>query len=267
MNGLTDYHIHSKFSPDADNTIDQICRHALHIGFQEIAITEHKEWHPDWVGIFRVEGYFEVLERAKKEYQLSGLTLYSGVEVGNPHDFREQYTDFISKYPFDFVLAALHWLNGESIHSKACFRGRDPNEVYDQYFKEIERMSRSCQFDILVHFDRIFWQGMLLGAAPDLTKLELSIRAALSALVEREQALELNTRFLDHEPNWNTVIQTVFQWFHEEGGRQVVVNSDAHRIDQIGRNFDTAMRILSKTGYEQGIIFPITKDEEQALAM
>ena len=42
----------------------------------------------------------------------------------------------------------------------------------------------------------------------------------------------------------------MFHWFLLAGGTRVVVSSDAHRADGIGRDFFLAQEILSRAGFD-----------------
>ena len=99
------------------------------------------------------------------------------------------------------------------------------------------------------HFDRIIWRCTLLGAPFDPWRLADVIQDALATVARYGRALELNTRFLDHTPNWNENLVTMFHWFLQAGGACVVVNSDAHRLDEMARNFFAAQEILTQAGF------------------
>jgi histidinol-phosphatase (PHP family) len=252
---LTDYHMHSTFSPDASNSLDQMCQHALQIGFEEIAFTEHVEWHPDWHGTLDIYSYLSAVQTLKSNYIRKGLKIYAGVEIGNPHDYPDQASEILHNPQIDVIIAALHWLHGENIHLAECFAGRDPNEVYIEYFCEIRRMSDCCDFDILAHFDRIFLAGSKFGYIPKVEQLESVIRSTFTTMAENNQILELNTKLFGHMPPfWKDIMATIISWFREEGGSGVSVGSDAHNIFEIGRHFDVAEEILEST--QSGIILP-----------
>ena len=247
----TDYHMHSVFSPDGDHTPDKMCRAALDRGLTEIALTEHAEWHPNSqiYGFAQVEAYFAVTQQCRDEFEPLGLMVYTGIELGNPHMFSDQVLNLLTEYPFDVTLGSLHWLNGKNIHEPACFANRHPDEVYSAYFKELDQMAMNFDFDIVAHFDRILWRGTLLGHNFDPHRLEATIRQALATIARYGRTLELNTTFLTHQPDWIDALTTMFRWFHEEGGRLVVVNSDAHRATEIGRHRVLAEQILMEAGF------------------
>jgi histidinol-phosphatase (PHP family) len=242
----SDYHMHSTFSFDAQDSMESLCRRALELGFTEIAFTEHAEWHPDFRGVFDVDSYFLELERCRARYAGQGLTIYSGVELGNPQDYSAPASRLVQDYPFEVRIASLHWLYGENIHDSSCFAGREPLEVYADYFTSLGHMAADfSDIDIIAHFDRILWRGSLIGARFDLRTLQSVIRDTLATIAWRGLALELNTRLLAHQPNWRPELVTMLRWFREEGGRRVVVNSDSHRTSHLGTNLELARETLA----------------------
>jgi histidinol-phosphatase (PHP family) len=250
-NILTDFHMHSTFSPDASDTLDHMCQHALQIGFKELAFTEHVEWHPEWKGTLDMITYLNAVQEVKKDYAQKGLKVIAGVEVGNPHDYPEHAKQVFNNPQLEVIIAALHWLNGDNIHLPECFSGRDPHDVYKDYFLEIGRMSECCDFDVLAHFDRIFLTGRMLSFEPDLKKLESTIRSTFSIMAQNNQILELNTKlFGKMSQAWKEIMILFITWFREEGGSGISIGSDAHNILQIGRYFDVAEEILQTTQFE-----------------
>jgi histidinol-phosphatase (PHP family) len=248
----TDYHMHTTFSPDADHTPEAMCRQALALGLTEIAFTEHAEWHPKMSlgGLPRLAEYLAEVEACRVKFGPLGLQIYVGVELGNPHLYAKEATTLLAKNRFEVVLASLHWLDDENIHDAACFAGRDPDEVYSDYFAELGRMVMNFEFDIVAHFDRILWRGTLLGTPLEPRWLEPEIRETLAIIARYDRVLELNAAFLAREPHWRPTLVTLFRWFREEGGRRVVINSDSHRIGEIGRNRALAEQILEKAGFQ-----------------
>jgi histidinol-phosphatase (PHP family) len=248
----TDYHMHSTFSPDAYDLPAVLCERALKLGLTEIAITEHAEWHPSRRehGFPRVAEYFAAIEQCRAQFGPRGLIVHAGVELGNPHEYAKEAMALLAAYPFDVVIGSLHWLYGDNIQLESCFANRNPDDVYADYFGELGRMAADFDFDIVAHFDRIIWRGTLLGATFDPWRFEPTIRNALATTARYGRALELNTRFLTHTPNWNKALVTMFHWFLLEGGRRVVVNSDAHRASEMGRNLFLAQELLTLAGFE-----------------
>lgn len=234
---LNDLHIHSTHSLDGSNSIFEICEQAIALGMTHIAVTDHVEWLPD--GAHQrpnFDRYFEEMRTCQRRYAARGLTLLTGLELGNPHEHRAEIDAILSNYAFDVVIGSIHWLNGRNIHYPHVFDGHDQYDLYALYFDAIAQVAASVDCGIVAHFDRIFWPGSTRFGPPELNRIEAAVRRAMHAVVEHGCVLELNTRFLTHTPNWNNSLLQVLRWYREEGGRFVAVNSDAHRVTEIGRN-------------------------------
>jgi histidinol-phosphatase (PHP family) len=244
----TDYHLHSTFSPDGQATIEALCWRALALGLDTIAVTDHAEWQPGW-DVGYVGAYLAELNRCREQFAPLGLTVLTGVEMGNPHQHAAEAEALLAQHPLAVRIASLHWLYGRNIHMTACFDGRRPQEVYADYFLALGQMAGEFEaIDIVAHFDRILWRGHLLGAGFDPVPLEPLIRDTLATIAQRDIALELNTRLLDHVPNWRPALVTMLGWFVDEGGRHVVVNSDAHHVNDMAVNVDLATDLLREVG-------------------
>lgn len=248
---VTDYHMHSTFSPDGHVPPEALCRQALAVGLTEIAITEHAEWRPGWApGLPRAAEFMAAIEQCRATFGPQGLRVLAGVEVGNPHEHPDEVHALLAAHPFDVVLGSLHWLHGENIHHEACFAGRCADDLYADYFTEMGRMVGRADIDVVAHFDRIFWRGTLLGFPCDPQRCEPIVRGALAAIVRQNVALELNTKFLALEPGWSAALVVVLRWFREMGGSRVVLGSDAHCPEMIGRNLARGAELLRAAGFE-----------------
>lgn len=255
----TDYHTHTKYSPDAADTPRVMCQQALKQGLEAIAFTEHMEWDRGDYWFRDIDDYFLAVNSCKADFAPHGLTVMSGVELGNPHWHADRATQFVEAHRFDLTLASLHWLYDVNIHDYAVFKNREPNDVFADYFVEVGRMVKGFDFDVLAHFDRILWRATLQNVPFDPLAIEDTIRTTLQIIADDGRALELNSKCtVRNGTQWNEHLQTLLSWFYEQGGRNVVINSDAHRASQIQRNSDMAKEIFVAAGFEQ----PIRLDRE-----
>lgn len=246
---FADLHMHSTYSLDGNNTIAEMCEQAVKLGLTQIAITDHVEWPPN--GAHQrpdFDRYFAEVEECRERFTPRGLTLFSGLELGNPHEHRAEVDALLARYDFDVVIGSMHWLAGQNIHYPRCFDGHDPNDVYTRYFGEIEQIATTVDCEIIAHFDRIFWPGTSRFGPPEIERVEAPVRRAVRAVAEHGRILELNTRFLTHAPGWNNALTTVLRWYREEGGQFVAANSDAHRTAELGRNLAVAQQLIEAAG-------------------
>lgn len=245
-----DFHCHSQFSPDGRDSMAAMCEQAVQNGLTAVAFTEHAEWHSRWSTLPALSDYFAEIDRCRTAFAPSGLAIYSGIELGNPHEYQQQVANLLEQNQFDVVIASLHWLEGENIQMDACFRGHRADDVYADYFTALGEMAATGDATIIGHFDRILWRGALLGTPLKPRRLESIIRESLATIAWRQTALELNTRFLRSEPNWREDLVLMLKWYREEGGHKVIINSDAHSTWYLGANIHIAQQLLSQAGLE-----------------
>jgi histidinol-phosphatase (PHP family) len=244
-----DLHMHSTHSLDGNHTIAELCTRALQLGLSHIAVTDHVEWVPG--GAHQrpdFDHYFAELDECRSRYAGQGLQLLSGLELGNPHEHRDEVEALLARYPFDVVIGSMHWLNGVNIHYSSCFDGQEVDAVYAAYFDQIARIAAEIDCQIIAHFDRIFWPGTARFGPPQIERIEPAVRNAVRAVAEHGRILELNTRFVTHEPGWNDSLLTVLRWYREEGGSFVAVNSDAHRVSEMGRYRSIGEELVRSAG-------------------
>ncbi|NLY71430.1 MAG: histidinol-phosphatase HisJ family protein, partial [Clostridiales bacterium] len=174
MRVKTDYHVHPDYSVDAEPVkIKEYCERALELGIEEICFTTHLEFGPvewgkdrmiyykgkkwsifDWDWL---DGYFDEIDRAEKEFKGSGLKVKRGIEVGYIPKYLKDIEWVVREYPFDFVLGGIHFIDGYSIASKIdCadyFKTRTFETVGNDYFTMLEDMIKTGLFDSVAHID------------------------------------------------------------------------------------------------------------------
>lgn len=251
----TDYHTHTTFSLDARNTPQEMCKTAVERGMTAIAFTEHAEWHNNQRGFFRgkdsdLTNYFHAIDDCRQQYG-DTLTIYSGVELGNPHTYHTQANNLLQSHPFDLKLGSVHWLYGHNIHDSIVYRQKPTiEEVLSDYFTEIRQMVSAYDIDIVAHFDRIFWRATILNLSYDLAQVESTIRETFRTIIKNNRILELNSKCTAPMGiQWNDTLLTLLSWYKEEGGDNITISSDAHNKGHIQRNFETAIAIFEQAGF------------------
>lgn len=254
MQILTDYHTHSHFSRDAKGSPRAMCESAIDKGLTELAITDHAEWARNQRGHWKPAEYSAAMAECKERFA-GQLTIHTGVELGNPHWFREQTATLLEEYDMAIKVCSVHWIESGNIHDSNVFKGRSMTDVLSDYFGEMRRMVQTFDGDIVAHFDRIFWRPSLarfkgFDAMKVADAAEPIIRLALRAIAESNYALELNTKELHQRHNWKEATQMMLGWYRDEGGLRLVVNSDAHRARDVHANADVALEMIKAAGFD-----------------
>ncbi len=253
---MFDTHTHSTYSPDGKQSLSLMVDAARHHGLQGIAFTEHAEWYPgdEAYGYLSLPDYFVSL-RSLQENSTEKLTILSGLELGNPHDFPAKVNAILCTWPFDFVIGSVHWMNNLAGWERPIFKKGIAN-TYRRYFEEVLTMVDQAQFDVLGHLDLVrrdswalFQKVLPLGDYSEI------IHQILKRLIERDKGLEVNTSSLRKGMSETLPNLEVLCWYRDLGGKILVFGSDAHRPSDIAYGFEVARELAHAAGFNQMAVY------------
>ena len=158
--GVGDYHIHTRFSCDSEAEMGSVCASAIAMGIREIAFTDHSDFGPnDPPGYFCLEDYLSAIEPCRARYG-SQLCIRAGIEMGEPHIFREEARNILEAGNFDYVIGSAHYavstdssLNAEGADGLQCawlesYFEQPLRQAYEDYFKQVVRLAAEGEFEI-----------------------------------------------------------------------------------------------------------------------
>lgn len=243
-----DYHMHSNFSVDCQAPMEAMCRSAVEKGIPEIGFTEHYDVHPNepnpaWL---RFDDWWAEIERNRRTFE-GQLIIRAGIEVGEPHLFREQTRQALARLPFDYVLGSLHWVGPQSVFSPEYFLA-PMDAAFSAYFVELEHLSRAGDFDVLSHLDVASRVGYDVYGQYDPTRYEPLIRPVLQNCIDRGIALDINASALRRKAARLTPSVEILRWYREMGGERITLGSDAHRPEHLGAGLETALEVTRAAG-------------------
>lgn len=246
---MIDYHLHGNFCGHATGDLGEYVEAALSKGFVEIGFSDHlpKVVDPDPYHAMLEEKlplYVEKVLSLREAYR-GRITIKLGIEADYFVGHEVETRRLIAKYPFDYVLGALHFLGDWHFTSKQGlprYESEDPAEAFPRYFELLKRMIGTGLFDIVAHPD-----ALRRGAFKPARSLEKEHREVARLLREKGMALEINTA---------GVRRGVGSVYPERGfleacareGVPVTLGSDAHAPADVGRDFAAAYRLLSELG-------------------
>jgi histidinol-phosphatase (PHP family) len=267
---LTDYHLH--LQPDgpearaadsprwdaaggfrAPGWIGRYVDAARARGVGEIAITEHvhrfrdvRDWHPNpW---WRDEATEDLAEHcaALAAARDGGLPVLIGIEMdwipGREDDIRA----LLAEHPFDIVLGSVHWLGDLAVDHPdyPCWDALGPDETWGRYLDELAAAAASGLFDVLAHPDLPKVFGTPMPSSLEARRDEvIDAIAATGVAVECSSAgLRKPCRALYPDPDWLAAFR--------RAGVPVTLASDAHRPEDVARDYPTAVAALRGAGYE-----------------
>lgn len=252
---LADYHVHTHFSADSDASLPDYLSQAKSRGLGEICFTDHfdlafvspdpsisnRDWECDVAAVFAA---IDALPGCK------GVDVKKGVEMGVRTDLGiiERTQAHLQSFPFDFVLASVHMVDGVDPYFPSYFNQKTRQEGFVRYLQTVHDCLRQTEFYSAVgHIDYPSKgcphedNALRYADASDL------LDALFRHVIERGKCIELNTSILKklHSPTQDLAI---FQRYAELGGEYVTIGSDAHSCDGLAYRFDDALEFLRTAG-------------------
>jgi histidinol-phosphatase (PHP family) len=250
-----DAHVHTDLSPDSDVPIDDYARQAVERNIAEIAITDHVDFDPSapayaFSTFVRRE---RTVRDAAERWGPKGVAIRFGVEVTWDRRWETDIRDHLARHAYDFVIGSVH------VYRDSVFSAEHVGpwvaaqsslaDVVAPYFDEVAAGARTGLFDAMGHIDfvkRYLVPHVMpnqLAAAPELYE------PILTALVESDTALEVNTSGLRQDAAESYPSAAIVARFHELGGERITVGSDAHRAEHFGWALDEGYAAARTAGF------------------
>ncbi|MGQ9507167.1 MAG: histidinol-phosphatase HisJ family protein [Candidatus Bathycorpusculaceae bacterium] len=248
---IMDYHIHTVASLDAKGSMVEYVKKAKQGKLDEIGFSEHTIFHD-------IEGrpfipinsnYLQIFLDLKTNAE---LPVKLGAEVDFISPFAEKIKDFIQKIPFDYVIGAVHFIGNWSVDSPKQiheYSKRDILKVYEEYFSLVKKLCACRLFDILAHPDLI----KIFGFKPK-TDFSHLLEGVAEAMAKYNVCAEINTsglRRLCHEIYPSEQFLKILHSYSVP----IVFGSDAHEPNEVGKDFEKAIKLAKKVGYTQVCVF------------
>ncbi|MEA3423229.1 MAG: histidinol-phosphatase HisJ family protein [Bacillota bacterium] len=252
MKIYTDHHVHTEYSPDSSGDMEKYILRAKMLKQDEIMFTDHIDiGSPDemFKKLIDYDQYFQQVSELKKKYDID---IKVGVEMGYQKNFHYEIEDFVKRYPFDFVIASIHFGEGMDFYSGDFFRGKTQKEAYFRYFEIVEDMVDNFNdFDVVGHLDYITRYGDFTDKKYDYEEFSEIIDRILSKIIEKGKGIEINTSGLRNELQVFHPKREVVQRYLQLGGKVITIGSDAHFVDDYSAGINEAMELLKKLGIKK----------------
>jgi len=276
-----DYHIHTEFSDDSRELMENQIEKAMALGLDEICFTDHVDYgiKKDWSeGDIQWRGgdgmsdpsddsaepmanvdypkYFEKLERMRKLYQ-NHITIRAGLEFGiqsiTVDRYEKLYADYKDK--LDFVLFSMHQVENQEFWNQAFQAGKSQQEYNEAYYAEIlKTMKMFKNYSVLAHLDLIVRYDKQ-GVYP-FEKVEDIIAEILKQAIADGKGIELNTSSWHYGLNDTQPSRNILKLYKDLGGRILTIGSDAHTTKYLADHMAEARDILhNEIGFEEFCTF------------
>ena len=255
MYNLTDMHLHSKYSWDAQQTLSEIISRAKENNYKYIGVTEHVDffdWHPKKYDKFEYGPLTEEVNRIKEGFP----GLRKGAEIGEPHLFPERFKNFLEGREFDYLVGSIHHVNNITpVYDKYFHSYPSLEEAYRAYFKEELALVKFGGFDVAAHLDIVHRRGAAFYDGYSYEKFKDEIDEILKVMVDKNIGLEINTSGLRYNAKDILPTASVVKKYIDMGGAVITVGSDAHTQKDIFYGIEKAYEILDGLGVKELTVF------------
>lgn len=262
-----DYHIHTSFSDDSNEPMENQIEKAISLGLDEICFTDHVDYgvkrdRDDPRGIIirhaieygkEIEQelanvdypkYFNKLHEVKDKYK-DKITIKQGLEFGVQTITANEFVNLYDKYKdeLDFILFSMHQVNNLEFWTQEFQEGKTQKEYNDEYYKEIyETMLVYKDYSVLAHLD-LMVRYDLNGIYP-FEKEKDNIAEILKQAIKDDKGIEVNTSSWRYGLKDTQPSRAILKLYKDLGGKIITVGSDAHSKDYLAKHIKDAYEIL-----------------------
>jgi len=249
---MFDNHIHSSLSADSELSPETAVKIAIDKKLIGIAFTEHIDFEmPGFDDLYHIdfENYFHELTDINDKYK-SKLIIIQGVEIGQtPHTY-ERNIELLNIYNFDYVLSAVHVVNGEDLYMESYFEGKGKKKSYELYLESIYNALANFQnFDMFAHLDYVSRKAPYKDKLMKYMDYSDYFDEIFKKLISMGKGFEVNTGLNKYLPFEVAFDIDILKRYKELGGEKICIGSDSHDKERIGSSFEFCIDILKQTDF------------------
>ena len=242
-----DYHIHTHFSFDSEESLTAVCERAAALGLDEVGISDHFSVNPADKS-FGLYPYAQAYQEYLEVKDQSAVLLKFGLEIGEGQYRRETLAEFLGAADYDYIIGSVHNLGDITI--RQFIRAHGIDAAYTVYFEELLKLAKYGDYDILGHFDLIQRYAFDEQGVYRETGYEEMIDEILKVLVARGKALEVNSSTLLKNCHHFMPEASMLKRYRALGGSYITFGSDAHQAARIGESLERVTDMLKDLGFK-----------------
>jgi histidinol-phosphatase (PHP family) len=220
------------------------------MGLDLLTTTEHVDFDPR---DYCYGHYDQARHVAQREWvrgrSFGRLKVLIGVEIDYQVRYETEVRSFLRDAAYDLVIGSVHYAGGGLIFAPSFFAVPE-RESYQAYFEQALAAVRSGLFDVLGHLDIVKRYGVEHYGPFQPARYAEQIDALLRACVETGTGIEVNTSGYHGPPGEPFPSLAVLSRYRELGGELLTVGSDAHVVEDLGRDIPLALELAQHAGFE-----------------
>lgn len=254
---IADYHVHSDFSGDSQAPMELMIEQAIRLGLKRLCFTDHMDYNYPHKGdisfVFDPEEYTLRLTKLKELYA-NQIELLTGIELGLQPQVKEEFTQLMQKYSFDFAIGSTHVLEYIDPYFPEFWVNRTKEEGLRAYFQAIIDNCKRFQnlFQVCGHLDYIIrYVPTSDGKKADYSYADYKdlLDELLLTILSCGKGIEVNTAGLKYGLGYPHPKTEILRRYRELGGELITIGSDAHKPEHLCYDFALVPELLKSLGY------------------
>ncbi len=249
---ISDYHLHTNYSPDASCSIKDRLAWAVENGIEEICFTDHVDsFYADKYRTIDYRKYRAEIEKESAKYK-DKLKIKYGMEIGLFPHLKDSAHNIVHAQDLDFVIGSTHAVHKKDLYDyREFFRSRDKQTAYDDYFKQILLNVQTLDdFDVHGHLDFVYrYSGYDNPKLNYLDHKEI-IDTVLKAIIEKGKGIEINLSGIRYGANSFYPSYDIVKAYKDLGGEIITIGSDTHEKQMVRDLIIRGQEQLKEIGFE-----------------
>jgi histidinol-phosphatase (PHP family) len=249
-----DGHVHTKLCHHARGEMEEYVLAAIDRGLRKLVFLEHLEvgidyFESTWLTEDDFSFYHKEGKRLQEKY-LDTIEIGLGIEVGYNPNFLEEIQRRLALHSWDRIGISYHFMETDSVHLNMVSRRQVNIDALDQfgvdkvinrYYKDLLEAVEKLPGQILCHIDAVLRHHPNVVINPEHTVL---IDDLLDSVARNNMSLEVNTSGYrikgEPYPSLSIMKKAI------ERNIPLVAGSDAHRPEDVGRDFDRLASLMKE---------------------
>lgn len=253
-----DYHMHSNFSDDSDEKMEDMIKSAIDKGLSHIAVTDHVDFlypDPEFPFMIDYDEYRKAFYELKDKY-CGKIDMSFGVEMGFQPCAEKIIKDFLDEKEFDFVIGSTHCVGGLEMYGDSFYKGKTKEEAFTEYFEDVLNSVKTYPvFNVYGHMDYVNRYGGYEDKSLSYFDYKDIIDEILKELISRGKGLDFNTSGYRYGIGYAHPQKEILRTYKALGGEIITTGSDAHKKEDVAADFDAAYGLLSELGFKYVTVF------------
>ena len=238
---IIDCHVHSDLSFDSREPMENYVKQAADMGEKYFITTEHFDLESHVMGGQDISADLDRQEMLVKQLtEKYGIKVLFGVEIGWRKSIHDRDVQVALSKPFDMIILSVHETDYADVATPLFSDGKTTDQCYDEYLDcIIEAINSFDNFDTFAHVDYV----LRYVGHTDLAKHKEKLAQIFTMLMEKDKALEINTKVIQN-PQAVERMKYIVALYASLGGKKITLGSDAHTVDKYKNGFDIVIETL-----------------------